>query len=169
MILQGTGDRGQGTGNRKMSNNAISIHNLSKTFYTGFFRKKHLALDSLDLQVEQGEILGYLGPNGSGKTTTFKLLLGLIFPDHGRFSFFGGEDQVATAKSRIGYLPENPYFYAYLTGAESLNFHGRLYGMETKRLKERAAELLLQDQHMAKRKHQSDQILVPLDSENCKG
>ncbi len=92
--------------------------------------KRFVALDNLDLEVRQGEIFGYLGPNGSGKTTTFKLLLGLMRPDSGTVSFFDTPDSPRDFRADIGFLPENPYFYAYLTAAESLDFHGRLYGMK---------------------------------------
>ncbi len=124
-----------------MSEPAISIDNVSKTYRTGFWGKAFVALDHLSLEVKQGEILGYLGPNGAGKTTTFKVLLDLIRPNKGSITFFG---QPADRKSRerVGFLPENPYFYMYLTAEESLHFHGRLKGMTSSARKKRIPELL---------------------------
>jgi len=121
---------------------AIQTVDLCKTFYSGFLRRKNTGLDHLNLQVHEGEILGYLGPNGSGKTTTFKLLLGLITPAKGRILFFGQDIRGGEYRHRIGYLPENPYFYPYLTAEESLAFHGRLHGMEAGLLRQRTDELL---------------------------
>ncbi|TKB09384.1 ABC transporter ATP-binding protein [Desulforhopalus sp. IMCC35007] len=124
-----------------MSTAAISISGVSKTYRTGFWGKKFVALDALSLSVEKGEILGYLGPNGAGKTTTFKVLLDLIRPDSGTLSIFGDPaDQ--KARERVGYLPENPYFYMYLTAEETLHFHGRLRGMKGEARKKRIPELL---------------------------
>lgn len=124
-------------------NFVIKTENLSKIFRTGLLLKPHRALDSLNLTVQRGEIFGYLGPNGSGKTTTFKLLLGLIFPDKGSMHFFDNLNSIQ-AKAKIGYLPENPYFYTYLTASESMELHGGLYGMNKKLCKKRSAELLEQ-------------------------
>ncbi len=124
-----------------MQQTAISIQNINKRYRTGFWGRRFTALDDLSLEVKQGEILGYLGPNGSGKTTTFKVLLDLIRPDSGSISFF---DKPADQQARehIGFLPENPYFYMYLTAEESLHFYGRLRGMDRGARKERIPELL---------------------------
>lgn len=127
-----------------MNEAAISTKKLCKTFRTGLLLKRFVALDNLDLEVKQGEILGYLGPNGSGKTTTFKLLLGLMRPDSGSVTFFGNNNSQQDFRGDIGFLPENPYFYAYLTAAESLNFHGRLYGMKKEERRQRIDMLLTQ-------------------------
>lgn len=127
-----------------MTTPAIQTFELCKTFYSGFLRKKHEGLNRLNLQVNEGEILGYLGPNGAGKTTTFKLLLGLIRPTKGDIYFFGQNIRSGEYRHHIGYLPENPYFYSYLTAEESLAFHGRLYGMEHRYLGRRIDELLEQ-------------------------
>jgi len=131
---------------------AISLHNIHKKYRTGFWGRKFTALDDLSLTVKQGEILGYLGPNGSGKTTTFKVLLDLIRPDRGTVSFFGAP---ATRQSRegIGFLPENPYYYMYLTAEETLHFQGRLKGMQRAARKRRITELmqLVDLQHAADR------------------
>lgn len=124
-----------------MSAAAICISGVSKTYRTGFWGRKFVALDNLSLTVKSGEILGFLGPNGAGKTTTFKVLLDLIRPDSGSHSVFGKPaDQ--NARKRIGYLPENPYFYMYLTATESLHFHGRLRAMSGAARKKRIPELL---------------------------
>jgi ABC-2 type transport system ATP-binding protein len=124
-----------------MQQPAISIENISKQYRTGFWGKRFTALDDLSLTVLQGEILGYLGPNGSGKTTTFKILLDLIRPNKGSVSFFGRSADL-NARTQIGFLPENPYFYMYLTAEESLNFHGQLRGMPRDERKKRIPELL---------------------------
>lgn len=124
-----------------MSEPAISINNVSKTYRTGFWGKAFVALDHLTLEVKQGEILGYLGPNGAGKTTTFKVLLDLIRPNKGFITFFG-QPADRRSRERIGFLPENPYFYMYLTAEESLHFHGRLKGMTISARKKRIPELL---------------------------
>jgi len=124
-----------------MSEPAIAINNVSKTYRTGFWGKSFVALDHLSLEVKQGEILGYLGPNGAGKTTTFKVLLDLIRPNKGSITFFG-QPADRRSRERIGFLPENPYFYMYLTAEESLHFHGRLKGMTCSARKKRIPELL---------------------------
>ena len=124
-----------------MSKQAITISTISKTYRTGFWGRPFTALDNLSLEVNQGEILGYLGPNGSGKTTTFKVLLDLIHPDSGTIFFFGRPADLQ-AREQIGFLPENPYFYMYLTAEESLNFHGQLKGMGREERKLRIPELL---------------------------
>src|SRR4026208_1809336 len=98
---------------------AISIENLTKDYQVGFWRKRpYRALDRLSLDVQPGEIFGFLGPNGAGKTTTLKLLMQLIFPTSGRAEILGRPVGDVAARQRIGYLPENPYFYDYLTAEE---------------------------------------------------
>lgn len=124
-----------------MYKTAISIKNIKKTYRVGFWGKPFIALKDLSLEVEEGEILGYLGPNGSGKTTTFKVLLDLIRPDSGHIEIFG-QPGGRVARKRIGFLPENPYFYMYLTAFESLHFHGQLKGMSSLERKRRIPELL---------------------------
>ncbi len=120
---------------------AISLQNVYKSYRTGFWGKKFTALKNLSLDIEAGEILGYLGPNGSGKTTTFKVILSLVYPDKGSVSFFGKPADLK-ARERIGFLPENPYFYMYLTAEEILAFQGKLKGMGSKELKKRIPYLL---------------------------
>src|SRR5438105_7775997 len=109
---------------------AIEIENLTRDYETGFLRKRSVrALDALSLTVESGEIFGFLGPNGAGKTTTLKLLMRLIYPTAGTARILGHSiDDVAT-RARLGYLPENPYFYDYLSGRELLEYTGALFGL----------------------------------------
>lgn len=124
-----------------MQQAAISIQNINKQYRTGFWGRRFTVLDDLSLTVKQGEILGYLGPNGSGKTTTFKVLLDLIRPDSGSISFFGRPAD-RKAREQIGFLPEDPYFYMYLTAEEALHFYGQLRGMSRDVRKKRIPKLL---------------------------
>lgn len=107
-------------------NSALKITALHKSFKSEFLRKTSKILDGISLQVERGEIFGYLGPNGAGKTTTIKCILGLIFPDSGEIEILGQPHLSLKAKAGLGYLPENPYFYDYLTAREFLRFYSRL-------------------------------------------
>src|SRR2546429_4722915 len=108
---------------------ALEIIGLEKTYSVGFWRKrpKH-ALRPLHLAVEEGEIFGFLGPNGAGKTTTLKMLMGLIFPTSGQARIFGQPLNNRQAKRRLGFLPENPHFYDYLSRAELLDLMWRQFG-----------------------------------------
>src|SRR5436305_3205888 len=109
---------------------AIEITGLAKQYSVGFWRKRpRIALHPLDLTVEQGEIFGYLGHNGAGKTTTLKLLMGLAFPTGGSARILGTDIGEPGMKQRIGYLPEQPYFYDYLTAAELLMYFAQLSGV----------------------------------------
>jgi ABC-2 type transport system ATP-binding protein len=109
---------------------AIEIVGLEKTYRVGFWRKKpKCALKPLNLQIEQGEIFGFLGPNGAGKTTTLKLLMGLMFPTAGTARILGREINDPEMKAQIGFLPEQPYFYDYLTASELLEYYAHLSGM----------------------------------------
>jgi len=121
---------------------AIEIRGLCKEFRTGFWRRRALVLHPLDLTVYRGEIFGYLGPNGAGKTTTIKLLTGLILPTAGSAWVLGQELTRVSAKRQIGFLPENPFFYDYLTGREFLDLCGRLFGLGRLVRRERIAALL---------------------------
>lgn len=121
--------------------NAIEIRGLSKSFKIGFFKSKTV-LKALDLTVYDNEIFGYLGANGAGKTTTFKLMLGLLFPDKGSIEFWGNPSTAPDTRERIGYLPESPYFYAYLTAAESLDFSAAMYDIPVKLRKKRIDDML---------------------------
>jgi ABC-2 type transport system ATP-binding protein len=116
---------------------------LSKSYRVGHIRQsRQPALVDLDLEVLPGEILGYVGPNGSGKTTTLKLLTGLLSPDRGEVRFFGQALADRSWRRRVGYLPEHPYLYDYLTPAEYLDYVGRLFGLPASRRRERTRELL---------------------------
>ncbi len=106
---------------------AIRINDLHKSFKSEFLRKQKPILKGISFEVEQGEIFGYLGPNGAGKTTTMKCLLGLIFPEKGDIEILGQPHLAIPAKARLGYLPENPYFYDYLTAREFLQFYSQLH------------------------------------------
>ncbi|MFY9270575.1 MAG: ABC transporter ATP-binding protein [Candidatus Manganitrophaceae bacterium] len=122
----------------------IETKGLTKEYRLGLGKGNNLALDRLDLVVEEGEVFGFLGPNGAGKTTTLKILLGLILPTSGRARLFGEEIGEVRTKARIGFLPESPYFYDYLTAREFLFFYGKLFEIEQKILEERANSLLKQ-------------------------
>ncbi len=109
---------------------AIEILGLHKTYLTGFWRKRpKIALHPLTLEVPDGEVFGFLGPNGAGKTTTLKLLMGLIFPSGGSARLFGRDWRDPGAKADIGFLPEQPYFYDYLTASELLHYYAQLSGV----------------------------------------
>lgn len=121
---------------------AVEIKQLTKKFQLDWRRGMMTAVQSLDLTVREGDVFGLLGPNGSGKSTTLKVLLGLISPTSGTASIFGESCYHVETHRLIGYLPENPYFYNYLTGEETLYFFGKLTGLTGKKLKDRCQELL---------------------------
>lgn len=122
---------------------AIEILGLEKTYSVGFWRKKSKrALSPLHLTVEEGEIFGFLGPNGAGKTTTLKLLMGLVFPTSGSARILGKEWTDPKVKAQIGFLPEQPYFYDYLTARELLEYYGQLSGIPAKELGPKAQAML---------------------------
>lgn len=120
----------------------LKVENLVKDYYSGFLRKKSRVLRGVSFNVEEGEIFGFVGPNGAGKTTTFKSILGFITPTSGRISIAGKENNDVTLKSFIGYLPESPYFYDYLTGGELLDYMGKLHGIDDNILESRIEHLL---------------------------
>ena len=120
----------------------IEIQGLCKDFRVGFWRRRTRILHPLTLTVYRGEIFGYLGPNGAGKTTTIKLLTGLILPTAGSARLLGRDLTRIVAKQQIGFLPENPYFYDYLTGREFMDLCGRLFGLPARVRRERIAALL---------------------------
>ena len=121
----------------------IEIEDLSKDYETGFWRKKKVrALDSLSLEVEGGQIFGFLGGNGAGKTTTIKILMGLLFPTSGTAKILGRDISDIGMHARIGYCPENPYFYDYLTAFELMDYFGSIFGIDAARRKQRTEELL---------------------------
>jgi len=122
---------------------AIEIDNLTKDYETGFWRKRKVrALDGLSLTVESAQIFGFLGANGAGKTTTLKLLMGLIYPTAGTARILNRDIDDIAMHARIGYLPENPYFYDYLTAREFLNYCGELFGLDRVTRERRTEELL---------------------------
>src|SRR6266849_8650341 len=123
----------------------IEILGLEKTYTVSFWRKKtKCALRPLHLTVEEGEIFGFLGPNGAGKTTTLKLLMGLVFPTAGSARILGREWTDPSVKAQIGFLPEQPYFYDYLTAHELLEYYGQLSGVPAKQRKQRVDQVLHQ-------------------------
>src|SRR6187401_2745266 len=120
----------------------IETRNLSKVYRDFWGRQKVKALKALDLEIRRGEIFGLLGPNGSGKTTTMKLLLGLLFPTSGQALIFGKEATDVTKNERLGYLPEESYLYRFLNAEETLDFYGRLFNMSKETRRQRTAELI---------------------------
>jgi len=121
----------------------IELTQLTKDYETGFLTKKRVrALDHLSLEVRRGEIFGFLGPNGAGKTTTLKLLMRLIYPTSGTARILSRAIDDVETHSRIGYLPENPYFYDYLTGRELLDYTAALFGIPRDMTAKRGRELL---------------------------
>jgi ABC-2 type transport system ATP-binding protein len=125
-----------------MSDVVLRAENLAKTFRLGFFRKRIEAVKQASFEVQRGEIFGYLGPNGSGKTTTLKMLMGLVFPSAGRAEVLGLPVPSRQAKGRLGYLPESPYFYDYLTPEEFLDLCGALYDLPRAVRRTRADKLI---------------------------
>src|SRR5579884_1001595 len=122
---------------------AIEINGLEKTFHIGFWRKRpKCALRPLHLAIEPGEIFGFLGPNGAGKTTTLKLLMGLVFPTAGTARILGMEINDPRMKAQIGFLPEQPYFYDYLTANELLEYYAQLSGVNAKERSRRVEAVL---------------------------
>jgi ABC-2 type transport system ATP-binding protein len=122
---------------------AVETIDLEKTYAVGFWRKTpRVALRPLNLTVEEGEIFGFLGPNGAGKTTTLKLLMGLVFPTGGTARILGKDISDSAIKAQIGFLPEQPYFYDYLTAKELLEYYAQLSGVEAKERSSRAEKML---------------------------
>ena len=121
----------------------IDIVDLTKDYEVGFLKKRKVrALNQLNLEVRRGEIFGFLGPNGAGKTTTLKLLMRLIYPTQGSARILGHSIEDVSTRARIGYLPENPYFYDYLSGRELLEYTAALFGIPPEQAKSKAKELL---------------------------
>ncbi len=122
---------------------AVEILGLSKSYKVGFWRQRDkLALHPLHLTIEYGEVFGFLGPNGAGKTTTLKLLMGLVFPTAGTARILGMELDDPRVKAQIGFLPEQPYFYDYLTAQELLEYYGQLSGIPGKERSQRVQQML---------------------------
>ena len=121
----------------------VEIENLTKEYEVGFLRKRRVrALDGLSLTVNRGEVFGFLGANGAGKTTTLKILMRLIFQSGGCAKILGHDIADVRMHQRIGYLPENPYFYDYLTATEFLEYIGQIFGLSPQERKERSRSLL---------------------------
>ena len=122
---------------------ALATFDLAKDYSVGFWRKRpYHALKGLTLEVREGEVFGFLGPNGAGKTTTLKLLMQLVFPTAGRAEMLGRPLGDLSVKRRVGYLPENPYFYDHLTAEELLVYFGALFGYDGAESRRRASRLL---------------------------
>src|SRR5947209_19768578 len=120
----------------------VTTRNLTKVYRDFWGRRKKTALNALNLDIRRGEIFGLLGPNGSGKTTTIKLLLGLLFPTSGDALVFGESALTVNKNERIGYLPEESYLYRFLNAEETLDFYGRLFNLAPAVRRERAAKLI---------------------------
>src|SRR6266705_6274885 len=121
---------------------AVTVSGLTKIFPVPFHREPVVAVRHLDLRIEPGEVYGLLGPNGSGKSTTLKIILGLVSPTRGRTEIFGRDSSRVDSREAVGFLPENPYFYKYLSGEETLRFFGKLGGLNGGRLRQQIDELL---------------------------
>ncbi len=124
--------------------NIIEIQHLKKTYIEGVGKKEIPALHGISLAVAEGEVFGFLGPNGAGKTTTIKILMGLINSTSGTAQIFNQEVTNRAIRSKIGFLPETPSFYEYLTGFEILTFYGKLFGLSKHEINERITTLLEQ-------------------------
>ena len=127
-----------------MADLVIRVEQLAKTFVVGFRRRQVPAVRGVSFTVERGEIFGFVGPNGAGKTTTIKMLMGLIFPSSGQLEVLGHPVPSLAAKRRLGFLPEQPYFYEHLSGAELLDLMGSLCEVPRPLRRQRAAALLEQ-------------------------
>jgi ABC-2 type transport system ATP-binding protein len=125
-----------------MSTPAVQIEGITKTFPVPLRRQRVLAVKNLNLSVQPGEVYGLLGPNGCGKSTTLKILLGLVTPNSGRALIFGKDSREYRSRRDVGFLPENPYFYKFLTAAETLAFYGKICGLSGKTLATRIDELI---------------------------
>src|SRR5881409_2443387 len=129
--------------NRTQAYPAVAVHGLTKTFPVPLHPARGIvAVKDLNLRIEPGEVFGLLGPNGSGKSTTLKIILGLVSPTHGRTEIFGRDSRLVESREAVGFLPENPYFYKYLSGEETLRFFGRLCGLGGTGLKKQINKLL---------------------------
>jgi ABC-2 type transport system ATP-binding protein len=125
-----------------MTEPAVALAGVTKVFPVPFQRRSVVAVQDLDLEVAPGQIYGLLGPNGSGKSTTLKIILGLVAPTRGRAKIFGRPSDEVASRESVGFLPENPYFYKFLTGEETLKFYGKLCGLRGAGLRRRIGEML---------------------------
>ncbi len=121
---------------------AVAVRGLTKRFPVPFTRRLISAVEDVDLTVNRGEVYGLLGPNGSGKSTTLKIILGLVWPTSGSAKIFGRDSGEVHSRDSVGFLPENPYFYKFLTGTETLRFFGKLCGLHGEQLHQRIIDLL---------------------------
>src|SRR5262245_66249198 len=129
--------------NRAEAHSAVGVHGLTKIFPVPFHpTRRVVAVKDLNLRIERGQVYRLVGPNGSGKSTTLKIILGLVSPTRGRTEIFGRDSRLVESREAVGFLPENPYFYKFLTGEETLRFFGRLCRMRGATLKSRVNELL---------------------------
>ena len=125
-----------------MTEPAVAVIGVTKVFPVPLQRRSVVAVRDLNLKVSSGQIYGLLGPNGSGKSTTLKIILGLVSPTRGQTKIFGRDSRLVESREAVGFLPENPYFYKFLTGAETLRFFGQLCGLSGALLKERVDQML---------------------------
>ncbi|HIB01623.1 MAG TPA: ABC transporter ATP-binding protein, partial [Phycisphaerales bacterium] len=126
----------------KTADSIVEAVGLTKIFKDFWMRSKATAVDGITFSIERGEVFGLLGPNGSGKSTTIKLILGLLNTTRGRLTVFGREPHDVFTKKYIGFLPEESYLYPYLNSLETLDYYGRLYGLDRKTRQRRSSELL---------------------------
>src|SRR5256885_11461434 len=120
-----------------MTDAAVTVEGLTNVFPVPFHRQSIAAVRDLNLHVETGEVYGLLGPNGSGKSTTLKIILGLVSPTRGRTKIFDCDSSLVESRQAVGFLPEQPYFYKFLTGEETLRFFGKLCRLSGPRLDNR--------------------------------
>lgn len=125
-----------------MSEFAVSLSSIRKKYRLGFSRRRVEAIHDISLDVKSGKVFGLLGPNGAGKTTTLKILLGIVFPDEGTGSVMGKPLGNRSAHHRLGFLPEQPYFYDFLTAEKALDLYGRFFGMDREALRSRSSALM---------------------------
>jgi ABC-2 type transport system ATP-binding protein len=125
-----------------MTESAVALTGITKVFPVPFQRRSVIAVRDLNLEVAPGQIYGLLGPNGSGKSTTLKIILGLVPPTRGQAKIFGRASDRVASRELVGFLPESPYFYKFLTGQETLRFYGKLCGLRGAALKSRIEEML---------------------------
>src|SRR5436190_15666618 len=121
---------------------AVALTGVTKIFPVPFQRQSVVAVRDLNLEISPGQIYGLLGPNGSGKSTTLKIILGLVTPTRGQARIFGRDSDRVASRESVGFLPESPYFYRFLTGEETLRFYGKLCGLRSARLRNRVDEML---------------------------
>ena len=125
-----------------MTDTAVALEDIKKSYRSGFSQERKTAVEGLSLEVKSGEIFGLLGPNGAGKTTTLKILLGVIFPDHGIGWVLGMPLGDRAMHYRLGFLPEQPYFYGFLTAEKGLDLYGKFFGLKREERTSRSAKLL---------------------------